>query len=365
MKAAWKLIEERYPHISANGCAAHTVNLLIKDILDTPGNSTTIKEAEKIIKFVTNHHIVKAKFEEKRKALKVNHTLSMAVVTRWFSRYTSLRDLFASKYVLHQLVDENFELLQDISPKITSAGVTKLVKSNEYWDKLAKLVKVIEFPANIIGKLEADNAPLTLVYQYFGELYKHYVNDKTIQEKVKKRLEFLLTDSMGLSFMLDPKQAANGYYFDEDRTDFMGLAKEFALKMNLENADKVEEQMFSFVTKMVMMPVKQQEIIFGMSAEQYWICIGSKQFEELFKVAKPIMAMICSSATSERTWSTFRFIHSRLRNRLTNERVEKLVFIYTNKVLLDEKDLEDYILEDGAVINGIDCEEPAELDETL
>lgn len=33
MKATWPLIEEKYPKISAYGCAAHCLNLLIKDIL--------------------------------------------------------------------------------------------------------------------------------------------------------------------------------------------------------------------------------------------------------------------------------------------------------------------------------------------
>lgn len=90
MRSAWKLIETRFPHISVNGCAAHVVNLLIKDILDNPDYSKSMKEAEKIIKFVTNHHIVKVKYEEKRKSAKVPRTLSMPVVTRWYSRYTSM-----------------------------------------------------------------------------------------------------------------------------------------------------------------------------------------------------------------------------------------------------------------------------------
>lgn len=34
MKSAWKIIEEKHPHISAFGCAAHGVNLLIKNILE-------------------------------------------------------------------------------------------------------------------------------------------------------------------------------------------------------------------------------------------------------------------------------------------------------------------------------------------
>lgn len=34
LKAAHREIEIRYPHITAYGCAAHVLNLLVKDILD-------------------------------------------------------------------------------------------------------------------------------------------------------------------------------------------------------------------------------------------------------------------------------------------------------------------------------------------
>lgn len=152
MRAAWKLIEEKFPHISAYGCAAHGINLLIKDVLDTTENSKTIKEADKIIKFVMNHHLVRAKYEEKRKGDKVPHTLSMAVSTRWFSRFTSANDLHASKYVLIQLVDEAGDMLEEIAPKPNSKTVVKLIRSTEFWDRLAKLVKLIEYPANVIGE---------------------------------------------------------------------------------------------------------------------------------------------------------------------------------------------------------------------
>ena len=33
MKRSWKLLEERYPHIAAFGCAAHCLNLFIQDLL--------------------------------------------------------------------------------------------------------------------------------------------------------------------------------------------------------------------------------------------------------------------------------------------------------------------------------------------
>lgn len=188
-------------------------------------------------------------------------------------------------------------------------------------------------------------------------MFKHFDTDREIQDKVKKRLKFLYTDCMGLAYMLTPEYAANGFYFEDDQTDIIGYVKDFALKMNSSEAEKAASEMLAFVTKMSTLNEKRQETIFKMSAKDYWNFIGRREFPVMFKIAKPIIEMICSSATSERTWSTFKFIHSRLRNRLTNERVNKLVFLYTNCALLDEKDKNDYILEDGAVISGEDCEE--------
>lgn len=116
MRATWEIIEEKYPHISANGCAAHVNNLLLKDIIEIQENMKILKEAEKIIMFIMNHHIVRAKYEEKRNSANVPRTLSMPVVTRWFSRFSALSNLQASKYVLIQLVDDDGDLLNEIAP---------------------------------------------------------------------------------------------------------------------------------------------------------------------------------------------------------------------------------------------------------
>lgn len=360
MKAAWKLIEIKFPHILCYGCAAHGMDLLIKDLLSLPGNASTLKDAEKIIKFITNHHIVKAKYEEKRKLAKVPHTLSMPVATRWFSRFTSLNDLHSSKYVLIKLVDEDEGILSNINPKLTSAAVINLIKSGLFWDKLSNLVKLIEYPANAIGKLEADDAPLSLVYHYFSDIYKHFANDSVIQEKVKSRYQFLANDCIRLAYMLTPKSAAEGTYFDNDRIEIMSYFEEFALRKDPDSTDQAKEEMIKYVTKMSTLSQKHKDLIFKMSAKQYWSSFGRHDFPALYKMINPLLEMHSSSAAAERTWSTFKFIHSRLRNRLTNERVEKLVFVFINCTLLDDDDKNDYILEEGALLNGIECEETSE-----
>ena len=43
MRAAWDILEAEYSHIFCNGCAAHTFNLLVKDICDTEACSAILE----------------------------------------------------------------------------------------------------------------------------------------------------------------------------------------------------------------------------------------------------------------------------------------------------------------------------------
>lgn len=111
MQAAWKIIEQRFPTISAYGCAAHGVNLLVKDIATLPEHTKSIKCASKIIQFTNNHHIAHAKFEEKRMEFGVTHKLSSPVRTRWYTEYNSAKNLSDTKVMLMRLAHEDSEVL--------------------------------------------------------------------------------------------------------------------------------------------------------------------------------------------------------------------------------------------------------------
>ena len=59
-------------------------------------------------------------------------------------------------------------------------------------------------------------------------------------------------------------------------------------------------------------------------AVSYWTHHGD-QWPLLQKLALQVFSLAASSAASERNFSTFGFIHSKLRNRLSQDAVEKLV----------------------------------------
>ena len=65
----------------------------------------------------------------------------------------------------------------------------------------------------------------------------------------------------------------------------------------------------------------------------FWIYWGS-DYPHLRQIAITIFSICTSSASSERVWSVFDFIHSKKRNRLSNEKVDELVFINANSISL-------------------------------
>ena len=59
----------------------------------------------------------------------------------------------------------------------------------------------------------------------------------------------------------------------------------------------------------------------------FCLCLGS-EFTYLRELAIAIHSPCTSSTVSERIWSQFDFIHSKRRDRLTSNKVDKLVFSY-------------------------------------
>jgi hypothetical protein len=167
---------------------------------------------------------------------------------------------------------------------------------------------------------------------------------------------FLYHPCVGLSYLLTPRYAAEGFYFDDDKLEIAAEIQEIAEKIRPNAVEEIRQELILFLSDMASMSEGRKQLVRQMTAKQYWTIAGRGKYPKLAEVAIRISSMISSSAISERTWSTFNFIHSRLRNRLTNERVNKLVFIYTNCASLDKSDSNDYILEEGALMNGSECE---------
>lgn len=61
---------------------------------------------------------------------------------------------------------------------------------------------------------------------------------------------FVYTDSMGLAYILTPKFAADGFYFDDDRLEILRYAKQLVENRDPEKADAADVEIIKCVAKM-------------------------------------------------------------------------------------------------------------------
>lgn len=139
-----------------------------------------------------------------------------------------------------------------------------------------------------------------------------------------------------------------------EKLEEIGNCKSVFEKINHGVAQQVTAQMIKYLDDLEMLTGSGKEIVEVMTTSEYWNIIGKNKYPLLYNYAKKINVMTCSSASAERVWSIFGFLHKPLRNRLSNDKVEKLVFLYVNSALLDDIDKNDYISADHFSLNEDD-----------
>lgn len=203
--------------------------------------------------------------------------------------------------------------------------------------------------------MEADDASISLVYHYFGKLLTHFEKDRINLPKVQSRWDFAKKDEHGLAYLLVPKFASSGHFFTS-KEDIIGSMKGFASRRNPETAQATMMQFVKYVQDVSALTGPNKDLVDGMTATDYWNVFGKGKYPLVYECAKSINAMVCSSACAERAWSSHGFIHTPLRNKLANDKVNKLAFIYINSGFLDAEDAREYVNSDGTLVRDDDFE---------
>ena len=76
-------MEESYPHITPIGCAAHALNLLLKDIMQLKTMDTLYNRAKEMVRFVKGHQVIAAIYLTKQSEKNKSTTLKLPSNTFW------------------------------------------------------------------------------------------------------------------------------------------------------------------------------------------------------------------------------------------------------------------------------------------
>ncbi|ETK77693.1 hypothetical protein L915_16072, partial [Phytophthora nicotianae] len=69
MKNAWKVLNDKRPNLTCNGCGAHTINLIMKDVLALEPVKDVLNCATWLSKYILSRYILLNHFEKIQKGL--------------------------------------------------------------------------------------------------------------------------------------------------------------------------------------------------------------------------------------------------------------------------------------------------------
>ena len=103
MKAAWFKLEASYPHITPIGCAAHALNLLLKDIMALRTMDTLLKRTKEMVRYVKGHQVIAAIYLTKQSEKNKSTTLKLPSNTHWGGVVIMFNSLLEGKQSLQEV----------------------------------------------------------------------------------------------------------------------------------------------------------------------------------------------------------------------------------------------------------------------
>ncbi|CAG8445324.1 10092_t:CDS:2 [Scutellospora calospora] len=329
MKKSWSILAKKYPTIIFLGCLAHSINLLIGDIVKLDWAQKILSNAILVIKFFRQHIIPAAilkRYQQTKYGLKYK-TLKFPVKTRWGSAAICLDSIKSNQLAISLAATE----LINHSTTTIDLEIKEIIQDNSFWDEAQNLLAILKVLANGITLFESDTSNLSQFYKWYEtlktneNLHKSFDYEK-IYDIITKRWNIIYDPVIEIAYLLDSRFQGKSL-----ANDIMTTVSDFIEKYYPKTCTKIYSQLLEYLAytgpfnnNMAWETVNTTDQI------TWWTGNFLYSAPELTQFAKRILMIPTSSAASERNWSVFSYIHSKNRNRLISSKVFKLVYIYSN-----------------------------------
>ncbi|MCL7043806.1 hypothetical protein MKW94_016597 [Papaver nudicaule] len=334
---AGKMLQEQFPNMYWTPCAAHSINLILKDFGELAHIKDVVKKASEVTKFIYNHLYV-LKLLRKRTGWT---EIIRPAATRFATNFIALQSILSHKHHLQGLVTCPDFVQSSYYKQVKARNMCKIVMDMEFWKDCTTVVKISEPLVRVLRLVDSeDKAAMGFLYdsilkaksilwKLFNKKkreYEPYMNiisnrlDKHFRQKIHimgywlnpaiQYSEDMSKDSRIHSCVLDVIEDVAGY----DRALQDKLMKE---KQSFQDATKDFGRNLAINQRKTMTPA------------EWWRNFGCAT-PNLQKLAIRILSQTCSSSGCERNWSVFDRIHSKKRNRLEHQRLNDLVFVHYN-----------------------------------
>ena len=297
-------------------------------------------DCKDVVAFFRNHHVPKAKLKRALAAAKLSG-LVQPPPTRWGTLCGCFKSLRAADDILNGLVSEHdFVTKGTNKEKEKRVSIKSIITDPDSVAKLEESIKILAPIEKFLKIFQSDAVPCSDVYKAFLELEEEIGklgnvvaadNKLYLAQLVRKRFDFMYGDVHAVAYLLDPRYLGDGisrtlqnemedfiYKFpNSDATTSDARKAQLAQEYTAYRIDALKErQQNTFRFQMI---GKSKSVL------QWWLADGT-DWPLLSNLALRVFSMAASSASSERNFSTFGFVHSKLGNRLGPDKVKKLVY---------------------------------------
>lgn len=328
-----------FSHYKRLSCACHNINLVMDDVFEKKPISELselIEASKKLVKYFKHSELNK----------KLTKSLKQHIKTRWNSVYTMLQSIFDVQSEIKSLLLNKDEL-------------NRISKID--FDLLSKLLDFLKLFKECSEKLSSEKTPTIHIYVLWYDKLKNHCKQKMLDssiilqlkaetlQSIEKRLSPTDIHFVGLFFNPPFKQL--NFLSSEQKDQVLSTIKAIigeycmdTIKKKYDNNDSPNEnQDFAEYrdehnSKKMKLEKSDVEIeienYYNSSNEnendvlKFWKCANNLKI--LQKLAKQVLNIPVSSATSERVFSTSGLILSERRTRLLSTNLDKLLFLHKN-----------------------------------
>ncbi|KAJ2938743.1 hypothetical protein O0L34_g3356 [Tuta absoluta] len=339
LQKAFEQLKRKYPWLVQLNCAAHSLHLLCKDAVKIPVIKSTIDLVGDVVKSIKRSQILSALFTKIKKEKEISGpTLKLPCATRWGSQVSALKAMQVNKVALQTLA-----VHEDIQIQLSSETKAVILDDN-FWTMVDQCVSILQPIADAIFKIEGNDYNINQIIMVFKDLISKLQfaftstsilestdRDRLLTAAEQRSLQVIkpihcaahLLDPKALGLELNPSQETEAMEF------IYNLANDLNLNCLTDLAQyRAREGLWG---KLFTWEAAEQ-----VDAVLWWkgIC-GSTA---LSKIALRILTAPCTSAATERSFSTQGFIHNIKRNRLLTERAAKIAFLSYNWNIKEKKE---------------------------
>ncbi|KAK9122934.1 hypothetical protein Sjap_012536 [Stephania japonica] len=344
-KSAGKMLMQRYKTFFWSVCAAHCIDLMLRELEKMEDVRKLLAKAKRICQFIYNHTWALNLMRKRTGGRDIIHPAISGSLTS----FLTLQSIMSLKEPLHQMFTSNTWMQSSFSKLRTGYEVTEIIVDPLFWSLCDQILKITKPLLTVLHVIDSEERPpMGYIYEAMEKAKKCMAVG--LSNKEFKYLPYLnpylnVIDHIWEEELHSPLHAAAFYLnpsifynssFCNNKVIQKGLLDCIeTLEPNLTAQDLITKQIQCYEGAIgdFSRPValRGRESL----APATWWSLYAVDYPDLQRFAFRILSQTCSGASYERKWLMFERTTLMNYNRLEHDKLNDLIFVHYNLRLQD------------------------------